>query len=139
MSYDIRKLFKEFDIDVEPNWYLLFMLLQESEKVSISYIAERLGYADPSVVVIVKRMAEKGYLEVESDTKDKRKQNISLSDKAHKLMPNLEILWDSCENAILNMIDKDLSILKYLDNVDVELQKTSFHYRFKKEYLKRIQ
>jgi DNA-binding MarR family transcriptional regulator len=115
------------------------MLLQESEKVSISYIAERLGYADPSVVVIVKRMAEKGYLEVESDTKDKRKQNISLSDKAHKLMPNLEILWDSCENAILNMIDKDLSILKYLDNVDVELQKTSFHYRFKKEYLKRIQ
>lgn len=139
MSYDIRKLYKEFDIDVEPNWHLLFMLLQESEKVSISYIAERLGYADPSVVVIVKRMAEKGYLEVESDTKDKRKQNISLSDKAHKLIPNLEILWDSCENAILNMIDKDLSILKYLDNVDLELQKTSFHYRFKKEYLKRIQ
>ena len=54
-------------------------------------------------------------------------------------MPKLEILWDSCENAILNMIDNDLSILTYLDNIDLELQKTSFHHRFKKEYLKRNQ
>ena len=59
VSHDIRKLYKEFDIDVEPNWYLLFMLLQKTEKVSISYIAERLGYAHPSVVVIVKKMAKK--------------------------------------------------------------------------------
>lgn len=136
ISHDIRKLYKEFDIDVEPNWYLIFMLLQKTEKVSISYIAEHLGYAHPSVVVTVKKMAKKGYLETKYDISDKRKQIISLSDKAHQLMPKLEILWASCENAILNMIDNDLSILTYLDNIDLELQKTSFHHRFKKEYLK---
>lgn len=138
MSHDIRKLYKELDVDVEPNWYLVFMLLQKTDKVSISYIAQHLGYAHPSVVVIVKKMTEKGYLETLQDDKDKRKQIISLSEKAKKLIPKLEILWDSCEKAIFNIIGKDLSILKYLDDIDFELQKTSFHNRFKQEYLNSI-
>ena len=25
MSHDVRKLYKEIDIDIEPNWYLLFL------------------------------------------------------------------------------------------------------------------
>lgn len=138
ISHDIRKLYKEINVDVEPNWYLIFMLLQKNEKVSISYIAEHLGYAHPSVVVIVKKMAEKGYLKTENDKVDKRKQIITLTDKANKLMPKLEILWNSCEMAIFNIIGKDLSILKYLDDIDFELQKTSFHNRFKQEYLNSI-
>lgn len=138
ISHDIRKLYKEINVDVEPNWYLIFMLLQKQEKVSISYIAEHLGYAHPSVVVIVKKMAVKGYLKTKNDKVDKRKQIITLTDKANKLMPKLEILWNSCETAILDIIDKDLSILTYLDNIDLNLEKTSFHYRFKQEYLRSI-
>ena len=138
MSHDIRKLYKELDVDVEPNWYLVFMLLQKTDKVSISYIAEHLGHAHPSIVVIVKKMTEKGYLETLQDNKDKRKQIISLSEKAKTLIPKLEILWDSCEKAIFNIIGKDLSVLKYLDNIDFELQKTSFHNRFKQEYINSI-
>ena len=62
----------------------------------------------------------------------------SLTAKANKLMPKLEILWNSCETAILDIMDKDLAILTYLDNIDLNLEKTSFHYRFKQEYLKSI-
>ncbi len=29
MSHDVRKFYKEFGIDVEPNWYLVLMLLQK--------------------------------------------------------------------------------------------------------------
>lgn len=135
MSHDIRKLYKELDVDVEPNWYLLFMLLQKKEKVSISYIAEQLGYAHPSVVVIVKKMTEKGYLRTTHDKTDRRKQLISLSDKAKVLIPKLEVLWHSCERAILDILDQDLNILTYLDHIDLQLEKTSFHHRFKQEYL----
>lgn len=136
MSHDIRKLYKEFDVDVEPNWYLMFMLLQKKEKVSIIYIAEHLRYAHPSVVVIVKKMANKGYLQTEQDSFDKRKQLISLTDKGKTVIPKLETLWNSCERAILKMLEEDLGILNYLDKIDSELQKTSFHHRFKQEYSK---
>lgn len=135
MIHDVRKLYKELDIDIEPNWYLLFMLLQKKENVSISFLARQLGYAHPSVVVIIKKMNNKGYLSIKEDHLDKRKQLISLSNKAFQIIPKLEILWDSCEKAILEVLDKDLTILNYLDTIDSKLEETSFHYRFKQEYL----
>ena len=138
MSHDVRKLYQELDLDVEPNWYLIFMLLQKKDKVSIAYIAKHLGYSHPSVVVIVKKMSKKGYLKTEQDQKDKRKQIVSLTNKACKLLPKLEILWNSCEKAILDLLDHELSILTHLDHIDLELEKTSFHYRFKQEYLNQI-
>ena len=138
MAHDVRKLYKEFNIDVEPNWYLIFMLLQKNDKISIAEIAERLGYAHPSVVIIVKKMTDKGYLNSKQDSNDKRKQIISLTKKALKLLPELQKLWNSCENAILSILEEDLSILSYLDKIDTVLKESSFHNRFKQEYLKTI-
>lgn len=89
MSHDVRKFYKEFNIDIEPNWYLVFMLLQKEEEIPIAAITDALGYAHPSVVIIVKKIADKGYLHVKKDNTDKRKQMVSLSDKAIKMLPQL--------------------------------------------------
>lgn len=139
MAHDVRKFYKEFGIDVEPNWYLVFMLLKKRGEVSIIDIAEPLGYSHPSVVIIVKKMTEKGYLNIQKDSTDKRKQMISLSPKAMDMLPQLEQIWDSCEKAIFKLLSEDLSIFSYLDGIDQELKDESFHNRFKKEYLKSIQ
>ncbi|WP_160138299.1 MarR family winged helix-turn-helix transcriptional regulator [Chryseobacterium sp. c4a] len=139
MAHDVRKFYKEFGIDVEPNWYLVFMLLQQRGVISITDIAEPLGYSHPSVVIIVKKMTEKGYLIIKKDATDKRKQMISLSPKAIEMLPQLEQIWDSCEKSILQLLSEDLSIFSYLDAIDQELKEESFHNRFKKEYLKSIQ
>lgn len=136
MSHDVRKFYKEFGIDVEPNWYLVFMLLQRKGEISITDIAEPLGYSHPSVVVIVKKMTEKGYLVIKKDDTDKRKQIISLSQKALDMLPHLERIWDSCEKAILKLLSEDLTIFTYLDGIDKELKDESFHQRFRQEYLK---
>ncbi|ROH94336.1 MarR family transcriptional regulator [Chryseobacterium cucumeris] len=139
MSHDVRKFYKEFGIDVEPNWYLVFMLLQKKGEISITDIAEPLGYSHPSVGAIVKKMSESGYLIIKKDSVDKRKQIISLSPKAIDMLPQLKQIWDSCEKAILKVLSEDLSILTYLDDIDQELKNESFHHRFKQEYLKSIQ
>lgn len=138
MSHDVRKFYKELNIDVEPNWYLVFMLLQKNKEMSIIDIAEPLGYSHPSVVAIVKKMAEKNYLHIRKDSTDKRKQMVSLTEKAQNMLPQLEQIWDSCENAILQVLSDDLGILAYLDGIDSQLKNESFHDRFKKQYLKKI-
>ncbi len=135
MAHDVRKLYKELGIDVEPNWYLVFMLLQKRGTISMVTIAEALGYAHPSIVALVKKMAEKDYVKIKKDEVDKRKQMISLSPKAIKLLPTLEQIWHSCEQAILELLAKDLTILQYLDDIDTALKNTSFHQRFKQAYL----
>jgi len=136
MSHDVRKFYKELNIDIEPNWYLLFMLLQKAEEIPIAAIADSLGYSHPSVAIIVQKMAHKGYLQVKKDSEDKRKQMVSLTDKAMKMLPQLEQIWHSCERAILKMLADDLGILHYLDSIDLELKNKNFHNRFKEEFLK---
>lgn len=136
MSHDVRKFYKEMKIDIEPNWYLVFMLLQKNKEMSIVDIAEPLGYSHPSVVAIVKKMADKDYLVIQKDSTDKRKQMVSLTEKALKMLPQLEQVWDSCEKAILQVLSDDLAILTYLDSIDARLKEDSFHDRFKKEYFK---
>lgn len=136
MAHDVRKFYKELGIDIEPNWYLVFLLLQKEGEIPITAIAGPLGYTHPSVAIMVKKMAGKGYLRVRKDRKDKRKQMVALTGKTLKILPQLEVIWQSCEQAIFNLLAGDLAILKYLDNIDEELKSKSFHDRFQQEYLK---
>lgn len=136
MSHDIRRFYKEQNIDIEPNWYLVFMLLQKEGELPITAIAAPLGYTHPSVAVMVKKMADKGYLHIRKDRTDKRQQLVSLSEKALKMLPQLEAVWRSCEKAILKMLNKDLAMLQHLDQIDAALEKNSFHDRFQQEFLK---
>ncbi len=139
IAHDVRKLYKELHIDIEPNWYLVFMLLQQKGEISMVTIADSLGYAHPSVVALVKKMAEKDYLLIKKDQVDKRKQMISLSPKAVEMLPQLEQIWHSCESAILEVLSADLAILQYLDGIDAALKTTSFYQRFKQAYLNSTQ
>jgi len=134
MSHDTRKFFKEINIDVEPSWHLVFKLLKANQRITMVEIAEQLGYSHPSTVVLLKKMTTKGYIVSEKDNDDKRKQYIKLTQKSYDLLPELEYIWKSCENAIYKMLNEDLSIIKYLDDIEASLKAIPFNERFYNEY-----
>ncbi len=136
ISHDTRKFFKQIDIDVEPGWHLVFKLLREYEILTMVEIAQQLGYTHPSMVVMLKKMTAKGYIVSEKDAIDKRKQNIKLTQKSIDLLPELEQVWNSCEDAIYKMLKEDLSIIKHLDEIEVSLKAIPFNERFYNEYQK---
>ncbi len=61
MSHDVRKFYKEFGIDVEPNWYLVFMLLQKRRDLHYGYCGT-VGILSSICSGYCKKMTEKGYL-----------------------------------------------------------------------------
>ena len=134
MSHDTRKFFKQIDLDVEPSWHLIFKLLREHQSLTMAEIADQLGYTHPSMVVMLKKMTDKGYIFSERDSKDKRKQNIRLTQKSYDLLPELEEIWQSCERAILKMLNEDLSIITHLDQIEEALKQIPFNERFYDEY-----
>jgi len=136
MSHDTRKFFKQIDLDVEPSWHLVFKLLREYKTLTMVDIAQQLGYSHPSTVVMLKKMTAKGYIASEKDSIDKRKLNIKLTQKSIDLLPDLEQIWDSCEDAIYKMLNEDLSILKYLDDIEEALKTIPINERFYNEYQK---
>lgn len=139
MSHDTRKFFRQIDIDVEPSWHLVFKLLRDNKTLTMVDIAEQLGCTHPSMVVMLKKMTKKGYIVSVKDVIDKRKQNIKLTQKSYDLLPELEHVWNSCENAIYKMLKEDVSIIKHLDEIEASLKKDSFSERFYKEYQKEKQ
>lgn len=138
MTHDTRKFFKQIDIDVEPSWHLVFKLLRENESLTMVEIAEQLGYSHPSMVAVLKKMKAKGYIKSEIDSVDKRKQNIKLTRKTYDKLPELEQIWESCENAIYKMLNEDLSIIKYLDEIESSLKDIPLNERFYNNYQKTI-
>ena len=134
MSHDTRKFFKQVDMDVEPSWHLVFKLLRDYNMLTMVEMAQQLGYTHPSMVVMLKKMAAKGYIVSEKDTTDKRKQNIKLTQKSFDLLPELEHIWNSCEDAIYKILKKDVSILKHLDEIEESLKNTPLNERFYNEY-----
>lgn len=136
MMHDTRKFFNLIDLDVEPNWHLVFKLLRDNDTLNMVEMADQLGYSHPSMVVTLKKMTSKGYLTSERDSDDRRRQNIRLTQKSLDLMPRLEKIWDSCENALFQLLKEDLSILAQLDEIEASLQAVPLHKRFYKEYHK---
>jgi DNA-binding MarR family transcriptional regulator len=136
MSHDTRKFFKQINLDVEPSWHLVFKLLKNNNMLTMVDIAEQLGYTHPSTVVLLKKMTAKGYITSEQDPDDKRKQNIKLTQKSYNLLPQLEHIWSNCENAIYKMLNEDVSILPFLDQIEESLKAVPMSERFYDEFIK---
>ena len=63
-------------------------------------------------------MSEKDYLHMQKIKMINRKQLVSLSSKTTEILPELELIWQSCESAILKLLSDDLSIFSFLDDID---------------------
>ena len=88
-----KQFYKEFDIDIEPNWHMIFVLLEKEEKLSITEIADFLQISHPGVIKLVKKMKKNGYLKSQQDPNDSRKHLLMLSDKAIENLPKFHFYW----------------------------------------------
>ncbi len=127
MLYAARKLYKTLDLDIEPNWHLIFLLLKKEEVLSITDISSKLHFSHPAIIKIIKKMKEKGYVTSFSNPSDSRKQMIKLSDKALKELPKLEEKWNSIHNVIEDLIEKDF--LEKLSSIENQLATKSLSER----------
>ncbi|MEM1009527.1 MAG: MarR family winged helix-turn-helix transcriptional regulator, partial [Myxococcota bacterium] len=124
-----RKLYKDLGLDIEPGWYLVFLLLEQHDSLGITEMANCLGYAHPSVVVMVGKMANKGYVELRKDERDGRKQRVVLSEKARAQMDDFKSLWRAGERAMEGLMAPDEPWFELLERLEWRLQKQSFQER----------
>lgn len=133
MVHGARNLYRMQGLDIEPNWYLIFKLLQKHHTLSITEIAELLRFSHPSIVGMVKKMKSRGYLESRTDRQDSRKQLVMLSDKALRELPELEKVWHAGEAGIKKMFAPENKLLEQLQMLEAQLAKADFRQRTLKE------
>lgn len=132
LLYDARKLYETIEIGIEPNWHLVFMLLKQEKELTVTEIAQQLGFSHPAIIKIVKKMKEHGYVESKIDSEDNRRFFIKLSEKALVHLPILEKKWETIQEVVQELIDE--SFLQKLTEVENKLNEENLYQRCLKKF-----
>ncbi len=133
MTYSTRLMYKKINIDIEPNWYLVLIIVKENPNISVMEIAKYLGFAHQSIITITNKMVEKEYLQVSKDKKDKRKTIFNLTKKAYVILPKIQKIWEYGKEVIYEILNEDISITKHLEILESNIEETSFGERIIKK------
>lgn len=132
LMHEGRRLYSELDVDIEPNWFVVFKLLQSRGAMTVTQIAESVLMAHPSVITITNKMLSAGYLVSEKDPEDSRKRLMDLSDRAIKMLPEYEKIWDAGEIGIEKALD-GLDPLQFITEMESRFAQHNFKQRTLKE------
>ncbi|TNE55931.1 MAG: MarR family transcriptional regulator [Bacteroidetes bacterium] len=127
LIYDARKLYEYLDIGIEPNWHLIFLLLKKEKQLTVTEIAQQLGFTHPAIIKIIRKMKELGYAQSHVDPEDSRKQLIQLTQKGLDELPDFEEKWKKISLAVQEMVDPGL--MQKLNELEQMLSEQSLYER----------
>lgn len=125
MLHDGRRVYKQLGLDIEPNWFVFFKLLEERERLTVTEIAAEIGFAHPSVISIVNKMIAAGYVQEARSPDDNRKRVVSLTPRAVERLPEFKQIWDAGTAAYKRML-ADVDMVKFIDTLEMSFRDRSF-------------
>lgn len=94
INKQIKKRFdedlQEYDLTLSQSRVLFFLGFRKEEKTSLKDIEEHLQVTHPTVVGIVKRLEEKGFVITESDSVDRRVKLVFITEKTKGMIQNID-------------------------------------------------
>lgn len=86
----IDKNLMEYDLTTSQSRVLFFIYFRGEEKTSMKDIEEHMKVTHPTVIGIVKRLEEKGYVVTASDPEDRRVKLVEITNKTTKMIKKLD-------------------------------------------------
>ncbi|MEM9649693.1 MAG: helix-turn-helix domain-containing GNAT family N-acetyltransferase [Bacteroidota bacterium] len=124
--------YSKLNLDIEPNWHIIFLLLKERGKLTVTDIANTLGFSHPAMIKITRKMKERGYVIMFKDLKDGRKTLIKLSAKGQRKLPAYEREWNRIQEVLEEFVGNDF--LNQLDALEDKLLHQDFNQRYDKKF-----
>ena len=126
MVHSGRQMYKELGLDIEPNWFLIFKLLQKYNRLSVTEIAGKLHFSHPSVITLVGKMEKAGYVVITPDQSDSRKKHVRLSDKAIDNLPRFEEVWKAGTEGVKKLFSDSANFLDQLESLEIQYSQKDF-------------
>lgn len=87
---EIDKSLMEYDLTTSQSRVLFFIHFRGEDKTSMKDIEEHMKVTHPTVIGIVKRLEEKGFVTTASDPEDRRVKLVAITQKTTKMMKKLD-------------------------------------------------
>ena len=124
--------YSNLNLGIEPNWHVIFLLLKEKGKLTVTEIANTLGFSHPAMIKITKKMNAQGYLESLKDPNDGRKTFILLSKKGKEALPAFEKEWSRIQDVLREFVCD--SFLESLKQLEQDFEALGFKERYQKRF-----
>jgi len=128
MLHDGRKMYKQLGYDIEPNWFVIFKLLEKYEELTVMEIADKIGFAHPSVIAIVNKMLKSGYVAERKSPTDSRKRLLTLTPKAKNKLPEFEKIWEAGTAGFKRMLENS-DPFAFLETLEDKINEQGFKSR----------
>ncbi|MEO9870036.1 MarR family winged helix-turn-helix transcriptional regulator [Ekhidna sp.] len=129
MVHSGRQMYKSLDLDIEPNWFLIFRLLQKYNQLSVTEIAAKLHFSHPSIITMINKMETAGYLNSSVDKSDSRKTNFTLSKKAEENLPRFEEIWTAGTEGVRKLFPEENNFMDQLEALEIHYSQKDFKTR----------
>ncbi len=125
---EIIIIYKELNVDFDPYHMPIFKLVSEQDKLSVSEISTLLKVTQPAVTQYSNNLLKKGLIVSKTNKEDKRKREISLTDKGLKVLEDLKPVWKIIDIEIkkITQNSENKTLLDHITYVEQELNKRSF-------------
>lgn len=131
---DVDKVYKSLDVDFEPRWFTVFYLINQRESISVTEIANELGYTQPAVTQILNILIEKGFVKSVKEKEDSRKKILTITPKGKKLFENLQPVWQIIESTVREFfLSTGYDILTILDKIESGLSENDIYTRIEEK------
>lgn len=124
--------YSRLGLPIEPNWHVIFLLLKEKGRLTVTEMATALGFSHPAIIKIVKKMKTQGYLESQKDSNDGRKTFIYLSQKGERALSSLEAEWHRIQQVLKEFVNPDF--LEGLRQLEQEFDSKGFQERYQQRF-----
>ncbi|MBX2872180.1 MAG: MarR family transcriptional regulator [Saprospiraceae bacterium] len=126
ISYNIKTLYREQGLDIEPSWHLIFLWLEQEGTSTMSEIAAAMHYSQPAVTKMLNKIEARGYLTIHTDPDDQRRRLIQLSRKAKAQLPQFKQVWQAGQEVIEEMLCQNQSFIPGLAAFEDQQEKQAF-------------
>lgn len=110
---DLTEQLKTLGITSSQCAVLDYLFQADKEEISQRDVERHLNLKNPTVTGLLKRLDEKGFILCVPNTKDRRKKNIYLTEKAYDIRRRMEADRRKMERKLtLRMTKKEIDVLK---------------------------
>ncbi|MEO1032877.1 MAG: MarR family transcriptional regulator [Bacteroidota bacterium] len=134
---DGRRLYRSLGLEMEPNWFLIFKLLNEHGSLTINQITEKLKFSHPSVITIINKMEAVGYITSKKSDSDQRKRVVRLSPKGIQKQKEFEVIWDAATQGMTSALS-GMNALEFIDELESRFLDKDFKQRALESYEKTL-
>lgn len=126
LFYSIKDFYKHANIDIEPSWHLVLLILKDNREVSMLELAKTLNLSKPAITKMIKKMEQLDYVNIAPHALDNRKKMVRLSEKAKEKLPELQEIWNAGSLAVATLLDGNSQFMSSLEKLENASNMQSF-------------